>query len=324
MWDVFISYAAEDRVTVARPLAELLSSYGLAVWFDELELAPGMSLTEEIDRGLALSRFGAVVLSKAFFRKNWPLRELRGLTIREVVYGERTLLPIWHDVTVEDIARISPPLADLVALPTSLGLPFVSKRLLSVIRPESLASAAQTNLAVPPRLGYLSPIRPDDFRTLQMAYDRIADAGNAPVLCHFDLSIWSRNWGAPLPSAEVEAFRDVVAQTIRSTADPATLCIQFAADELGLLLLPGSADHGENHNQLESIKVEMEKILPQGVNVYVEMMSRCWGSPPSFTDAMRELMRLSAERNERNRLYHSDENGSNDHRYVGFHWSFTQ
>ena len=85
MWDVFISHAWEDKETVARPLAHALSQAGLSVWYDELTLTLGDGLRRSIDRGLAESRYGVVILSPQFFAKSWPQRELDGLTTREII-----------------------------------------------------------------------------------------------------------------------------------------------------------------------------------------------------------------------------------------------
>ena len=71
-YDVFISHASEDKDEVARPLAQRLEQLGLRVWLDECQLTVGDSLRRSIDRGLGESRFGVVVLSPAFFRKEWP------------------------------------------------------------------------------------------------------------------------------------------------------------------------------------------------------------------------------------------------------------
>lgn len=72
MWDAFISHASEDKPEFVRPLADALAKYGLAVWYDELSLSIGDSLSRSIDKGLENSNFGIVVLSPAFFSKNWP------------------------------------------------------------------------------------------------------------------------------------------------------------------------------------------------------------------------------------------------------------
>ena len=119
MWDIFISHATEDKNTFVRPLAIALRAYGLKVWYDEFTLTLGDSLSESIDKGLADSRFGLVILSPNFIKKKWTKRELRGLTERDVHEG-RIILPIWHNVTRSDISSFSPPLADIVALDSSV------------------------------------------------------------------------------------------------------------------------------------------------------------------------------------------------------------
>ena len=94
-WDVFICHASEDKDSFVRDLACRLQARGMAVWYDEFSLSVGDSLRRSIDQGLSMSRFGLVVLSKAFFQKEWPQRELDGLTQREVE-GEKVILPVWH------------------------------------------------------------------------------------------------------------------------------------------------------------------------------------------------------------------------------------
>jgi hypothetical protein len=117
-FDVFVSHAAEDKGTVARPLAEALDQAGLTVWYDEFELRVGDSLRRRIDSGIAGSRFGVVVLSPAFFAKSWPQYELDGLVTMSVT-GKQVILPIWHNVSHSDVLSQSPSLADKVALRTS-------------------------------------------------------------------------------------------------------------------------------------------------------------------------------------------------------------
>ena len=117
-FDVFISHASEDKAEVVRPLAEALRAGGLSVWYDEFELKIGDSLRRKIDRGLASSRFGIVVLSQAFFGRGWPEYELDGLVTR-AVSGDQILLPIWHNVTKREVVGYSPSLADRLARSTA-------------------------------------------------------------------------------------------------------------------------------------------------------------------------------------------------------------
>ncbi|GEM_PF-1365207 len=116
-YDAFISHASEDKKGFVRPLAKELSRIGFRVWYDEFELSVGDSLRQSIDRGLVNSRYGIVVLSAAFFSKNWPQYELNGLTAREMK-GRKVILPIWHKITKDDILKFSPSLADKIAITT--------------------------------------------------------------------------------------------------------------------------------------------------------------------------------------------------------------
>jgi hypothetical protein len=118
-FDLFISHASEDKEEFVRPLAEALQALGVDVWYDEFQLKVGDSLRRSIDKGLANSRFGVVVLSSAFFEKNWPQYELDGMVAREM-NGVKVILPIWHRVTKDEVMRYSPTLADRVALNSSI------------------------------------------------------------------------------------------------------------------------------------------------------------------------------------------------------------
>jgi hypothetical protein len=119
-FDVFISHASEDKDSVVRALAAALNDdHGLRVWYDEFELRIGDSLRRKIDAGIARSRFGVVVLSHSFFAKNWSQYELDGLVVREMHDGRQIILPLWHNISKDEIIAKSPSLADKVALQTA-------------------------------------------------------------------------------------------------------------------------------------------------------------------------------------------------------------
>jgi len=132
-WDVFISHTSEDKEAFARPLAEKLRQRGLQVWYDDFTLTVGDSLRRSIDRGLARSRFGVVILSPRFFAKEWPQKELEGLVAREVD-GKKVILPIWHEIGAEGIRAYSPLLADRVAVSSAKGLAAVVDALTTAMR----------------------------------------------------------------------------------------------------------------------------------------------------------------------------------------------
>lgn len=118
--DVFISYASEDAV-FATKLRKSLEYRGLAVWQDKLTIRVGDSLSEAIKRGIEQARYGIVILSRHFLSKDWTQRELRWLTALETD-GRKVVLPVWHEVSLEDVKAFSPVLADRVAVSSSQGL----------------------------------------------------------------------------------------------------------------------------------------------------------------------------------------------------------
>lgn len=75
-------------------------------------------MRRKIDKGLANSKFGIVVLSKEFIRKGWTNYELDGI-ITKSVSGEQIVLPIWHNITKKEVIDFSPSLADKLARNTS-------------------------------------------------------------------------------------------------------------------------------------------------------------------------------------------------------------
>ncbi len=131
-WDVFISHATEDKDAIAQPLAEALRARGVRVWYDDFSLKLGDGLRQSIDRGLARSRFGVVILSGYFFEKHWPQQELNGLATKEV-NGEKVILPVWHGVGFTEVRNYSVTLADRLAVQTKDGLAHVVEKIMEAV-----------------------------------------------------------------------------------------------------------------------------------------------------------------------------------------------
>jgi len=114
-FDFFISYASEDR-EVAEVLDKSLSARGYKVWRDRGQLTLGDSLTAKINEGLGASRFGIVIISNAFLRKNWPQAELNALQARAIAEGKKVILPIRRDLNHEEMAKHLPLLGDKLTI----------------------------------------------------------------------------------------------------------------------------------------------------------------------------------------------------------------
>jgi hypothetical protein len=108
--EVFISHASEDKPYV-EPLARALEAAGVSVWYDKTSIGWGDDIRSSIDNGLLNCDYGVVVFSKAFLgKKKWTEYEVTALFGLETVARKR-ILPIWHDVTYEDVLKYSPALA---------------------------------------------------------------------------------------------------------------------------------------------------------------------------------------------------------------------
>lgn len=192
--DVFICHASEDKAALVRPLAEALRAQHVDVWYDEFSLKVGDSLRQAIDRGLAGSRYGVVVLSPAFLAKPWANWELNGLVSRVMLEQRSLLLPIWHGVGPQEVAEFSPPLADIRALQSRDGLDTLCDELLAVLRPsDSPLVIAKAELA---RFGWDAPPISDEW-WLDMVENQY----------EIQSPTWRRPWLFPLPRGTTSADR---------------------------------------------------------------------------------------------------------------------
>lgn len=114
--DVFLSHASEDKDEIARPLREALEARGVTVWFDEIQIKVGHSIRQEIERGIAVCRFGVVIVSPHFFAKQWTNAELDALFSKKMESGTNMVLPVWHRVSKDEVLRHSPLLSGILAL----------------------------------------------------------------------------------------------------------------------------------------------------------------------------------------------------------------
>lgn len=115
-YDFFISHASEDKDTFVRPFAENLIAKGYKIWYDEMSLEVGDSLIENISNGIKKSLYGIIVLSKSFFLKKWTKKELEALLNKEIITDKNSILPIWLDLTVEEVFNFSPLMVDKLAI----------------------------------------------------------------------------------------------------------------------------------------------------------------------------------------------------------------
>jgi hypothetical protein len=115
--DVFLCHAWDDRQGIAKELHNLLVSNGVSVWFSEKDVTLGVPLMRAIDKGLANSRIGLVLVTPALIKRlpqeGIADKELSALLARD------QLVPIVHNTTYEALREVSPLLASRTGLSTA-------------------------------------------------------------------------------------------------------------------------------------------------------------------------------------------------------------
>lgn len=115
--DIFLCHAWDDRQGAAKDLYELLKAQGVKVWFSEEDIRLGVPFLREIDRGLAKSRIGIVLVTPNF------LKRIRGESIADkelsVLLQQGQIVPIMHGTDFDALREVSPMLASRNGLSTA-------------------------------------------------------------------------------------------------------------------------------------------------------------------------------------------------------------
>lgn len=189
-YDLFICHASEDKATFVRPLAKALRTRGLKVWYDEFSLTPGMSLRASIDSGLSGARKAVVIISKAFFAKGWAQWELNGI-VQLHLSGTRGafLVPVWHGISADEVARHSPSIADIFAIRSEKGPQVAAEevaRLVVAEVPNIEAAGGGEQVSRLIAVDVSSNAAPNPARVLSLLHVHIAESLHRPMA---DLSI---------------------------------------------------------------------------------------------------------------------------------------
>jgi hypothetical protein len=115
--DLFLCHAWDDRRSVATELNDLLEANGVSVWFSEKDVLLGQPFMREIDRGLARSRAGLVLITPAFLKRV----DNRGVSDKELseLLARDQLIPVVHGTTYDEVRKVSPLLGSRNGLDTA-------------------------------------------------------------------------------------------------------------------------------------------------------------------------------------------------------------
>ncbi|MCM5640082.1 toll/interleukin-1 receptor domain-containing protein, partial [Xanthomonas hortorum] len=115
--DVFLCHAWDDRQGAAKELHDLLEAAGVKVWFSEKDLGLGVPMMRAIDKGLANSKVGLVLVTPALLAR-LPKESVADKELSTLLAGNR-LVPIVHKTTYEALREVSPMLASRTGLDTA-------------------------------------------------------------------------------------------------------------------------------------------------------------------------------------------------------------
>ena len=114
--DVFLCHAWDDRQGPAKELHDLLEAAGVKVWFSEKDLGLGVPMMRAIDKGLANSRIGLVLVTPALLAR-LPKEGVADKELSALLAGNQ-LVPIVHNTTYAALRNVSPLLASRTGLDT--------------------------------------------------------------------------------------------------------------------------------------------------------------------------------------------------------------
>lgn len=118
-YDVFLSHSSLDKDIFVSELSEKLSNKGLKVFEDVKVFKIGQSQTDMMNMGILNSRFVVIFLSKSFIESGWSQYEFKSFLNREINEKRVIILPIWHEVSVDEVRQYNPYIVDKYAFNTS-------------------------------------------------------------------------------------------------------------------------------------------------------------------------------------------------------------
>lgn len=115
-YDVFISHANKDKEDLIEKLYRSLEMLGIKIFYDKESLEWGDNWKDRILNGTKKAEFAIIVISENFFDREWTEKELHELLNRQNRNGQKLILPIVHNITMEQLKDKYPSVADIHAL----------------------------------------------------------------------------------------------------------------------------------------------------------------------------------------------------------------
>ena len=117
-YDVFISHANKDKLDYVESLYQAIRKLGVNIFYDSEVLSWGDRWKQIILDGTSASEFAIIVISNNFFGREWTERELNEFLNLQNSTGQKMVLPLLHNITLDDLKRHYPELGELQVIDT--------------------------------------------------------------------------------------------------------------------------------------------------------------------------------------------------------------
>lgn len=115
-YDVFISHANRDKEELIEDLYKSLDKLGIQIFYDKESIEWGDNWKDKILNGVNKAEFAIIVISENFFGREWTERELNELLSRQNRNGQKLILPILKNISLEQLQQKYPSVADIQAI----------------------------------------------------------------------------------------------------------------------------------------------------------------------------------------------------------------
>lgn len=115
-YDVFISHATKDKEDYVDELYMAIRKLGINIFYDTDSISWGDKLKQTILNGTAESEFAIIVISQNFFSREWTELELKEFLNQQNESGQKKILPLLHNITIEELKTHYPELGEVLAI----------------------------------------------------------------------------------------------------------------------------------------------------------------------------------------------------------------
>lgn len=115
-YDVFISHANADKENLIEELYQSLKKLDIKIFYDKESLEWGDKFKDKILDGTKKAEFAIIVISENFFDREWTEIELNEFLNRQNRNGQKIILPIIHNITIQQLKEKYPTVADIQAI----------------------------------------------------------------------------------------------------------------------------------------------------------------------------------------------------------------